>query len=306
MKILNNIFLIIAPFILLNILIKRLYIFRESPNILELSSYQLTLYVYITIILVCLFIINLLKKFNNNDMVFHNYIFIIYEKYYQALVKFESLIYSNILKYFGIDTRRFVSKFVNYIRASRILKKNMYFVINIPKIILAIIFIINVIEYNNFTYFYYFTPLLLIPLSLNYIIYRLKEEYQAGFNRIKDLVDIIDKSSRSDIKFVNNNSILLQTVALEVYILNRTKNIYDDNLVLVLSLKTFENVLRNQKIDVKATTVKYTRFVELLIETKTIINNINFMKTKYDFIINNICYLLYIIGWLYILIINFF
>lgn len=270
MKILNNIFLIIAPFILLNILINRLFIFKQTPDLLELSSYQITLYLYITITLSCLFIINVLKKFNiiNNDTIFHPYSVVIQNNYQEALVKIESIIYSAMLKYLKIDTRKFNSKFVNYIRTSVALKTNLYFVINIPKILLAIIFVLNVMVYNNFTYFYYSMPLLLVPLILNYILYRLRQEYQAGFNKIKDLVDIIDKSAKNDIRFLDNNNIVLQMVALDKYILKRAKNIYKDTLVLVLSLKTFESVSRNYQIDVKATTAKYTKFVELLIKLK--------------------------------------
>lgn len=310
-KLIKYIFIIIAPYLLLSLLYRRLFSYNKNIDINDITLNQLILYVYLCLIFFVLIIFTIYRRCNKNSKynIFTDWYLALSEQYYIALQTIENFIIEKILKKLNINPSKLLPKIVNNVKKYKINIKYIYLILIIPKIIVVIVFIIEIMLFNKLKYFYLVLCILLVPAIINYILYAIKEQYNKGLNRIKIYIDVLYKDSEDPKKVlteVKNNILVLLTFSLEDYINNKLLFKNQDKYILALSLYTFESVENAYKINVKTTLAKYSNYIDLLIDSKFVFYFVDQYRNHYDFYINLFCYVIYFIGWFYIVLHYFY
>lgn len=172
-----------------------------------------------------------------------------------------------------------------------------------PKIIIALVFLLDIFYYNKFFYFYWSLPLLLLNLLTQYFIYICFEDYNKFVTLAEEKLEIIDIKTPED-----KNMILMLSIKeylnniINIHLKNET-NPYEKKIGLTYQyFKTIpDELLKTKKINfiaVKDYYRSYLLFAEILHTLRWALNTFD---TKINPKVNLFVYSCYFVGWGYIL-----
>jgi hypothetical protein len=161
----------------------------------------------------------------------------------------------------------------------------------IPRIIIALIFSIDVILYNKFDLFYKTSCFLLLPLILIYIIYSFREFCIINVKQLESNICILELST--DI-YILPWSYIKQSILLE-------KNFNPSNYAVCLNDDFITRISNNNHVDIKETLLFYMNLLNMLSKFELFVYYLTYFKDIHFRMVDLCIYSLYLICWLYIL-----
>lgn len=303
----NIIYIFVGLFLIMLFLFFRLFYVRLPRNLYTNITFELlAMYLVITIIIIISLGFTVYKllieyeyiKSNNNSIVnryIQNNSLIKLVKTCINLCKHSLITLDNYIKFYIITKWLFIGLFFMNKITKHIKYENAPYLTLIfdfiPRILITILFSIDVFIYHKFDFFYKAMPMLLLPVIYQYICYTLKNICELNLQSAEDIFLIIDttnniklspieyvksyirkawdnpkliNSSFSEYSLLNNN--------LEAYTFGWTQNYIDKN-------QTKFNKMTNDEIT-QAFFVSYLQFNQLFVLTSIYLFNIELTKDK--------------------------
>lgn len=179
---------------------------------------------------------------------------------------------------------------------------HIYIICNIfPRVFVTLTFFFELFLFGKIRFFYLLLPLLLMPLMLTYIEYRLKDLYNKQSTKLDHILTIVDlMPNKYQINLCNY---------IELLVLNRLKvHTINFNFLITISKQHIKNQMKSydsSKIfNYEKALNHYLPMVDTLLTHYTIYYKYIQAKSNYR-LLDILIYLIYLICWLYILVVSF-
>jgi hypothetical protein len=264
---------------------------KELP--LNLNEFNFSIYFWITLTFFCLVIYTILSFFRKKRTQLN-----LASIFSESLINLDTFIKSS--SYLRRINDAYLYQFLFYL--SKIQNLNLYLVI-VPKIIVVIIFIVELFIFQQLKIFYLSIILLLLPLIFRYMIHTYEELYDSQCLLLDERLFLFCHEP------LNDDIDIHEFVDLTIKA-NLVKPTTKFNCTITLSEIYIAHVCKKNNTDPlfydrKNALIDFTNMVHNLCNHYKFIYKIKEQKKKYDPWINLIVYSLYFIGWFYILYVSF-
>jgi hypothetical protein len=260
--------------------------------------YEFSLFSYIVVLVICLTTIyTSIKEVvipNKNKETLLNSFFIFIQ---QQLISVDNMVkkHPRIKPYF----QKYFLILLNHLKAINLIK--LYFIMQIfPKIILIVVFMVEVFNFHYINYFYKIVSLGLLPLIFTYISFSLKEVYNHQTNFIDTKADLC--LSKPNNPFYR--SLLCKNLVEYLELAPDSPYQVVPRLDYLQAQRIRLNIPENMRLDIDAFDRNITGAITLCLSIKKILSLKETYALKFNSI-NLICRSLYGITTIYILFISF-
>lgn len=293
----NKLYILLGAFIVCYILFIRL-IWKRLPKELstDLPEYLMLFYLLIISMFIVLIIINIFHLFNKTIHP-NKGLKIISQFIQECLYTFDEYIKNKDYTYFSLGSllQSFCSVYVYCVNRNSF-KKHRYLLVLfdiLPKVIMASVFLFEIIFMHKINYFYKLSGLLLLPLVFNYVIYTLKDFCTRNLEIFDTILCITD---------INDNIVDMKDYCRQKCYFYLTRGNRGSTVFFARLSKTFINENVTKSYDEKATLYHFMEVLDVFIQVKEQLFVLYYIKERWLYInifINIIIYLLYIISWAY-------
>jgi hypothetical protein len=299
-KLINYIYIILGIIIVSFILWNRLMRIRLPKDIpMNLSIWSYILYIGLTLIFLWLILISIyhmVSKTKESISMFSS----ITKLYYNSLYALDNTL--TYIKTRTIDKYqiRFVQFCNKYIQNYTII----YLTFNMtPKIVVAVVFLIDTFYYNKISNFYKFLPLLLLPLLVRYLLYYYKNVFE------KECQDLNKRISIYCYDIMDNMTIEISLSSyIDDIVIKKKLGKKPLDCLITVSLLFIQKLFEEKGYDMQKHTFNhkkallvYHKIIDELIKIHTMQYLYTMPKTKYDSFVNLCMYTIYCFTWSYIL-----
>jgi len=173
-----------------------------------------------------------------------------------------------------------------------------------PKIIVVLIFLIDVFYFHKIFHFYKFLPLLFLPLMLRYFLYYYNNVFE------KECQDLDKRISIHCYDITDNN--MTTEISLSFYIkdivIKKKQNKKPLDCLITVSLRFIQKLFEEKGYDMQKHTFNHKKALIIyhkIINELLMIQSMQYLytleKTKYDPFVNLCIYTIYCFTWSYIL-----
>jgi hypothetical protein len=315
--------IVIITYLLYRYTIRRFLKFNTTSYILQSNSLKFLIIIDITLLLFLFSILVTLMALRQNETQnVHSFFLSLKKKisdisdqyFYQPLKDFDALIEHNLKIKFSINRAEYFKRILLHISLYTIIKYQqkkinfyllIYFLIKyFIRVIIIILFILDVFYFNKLHYLYFGLPFLILRLSLRYFIY-------ICFKYHELIISILDKYLLiyNVLEYGNPNNkedlIMIQVPeylnVIVPYLLKGDKNPFDEDINT--SLYYYDVQFPKERMIYPTSTIANNHYTQLLSDTEKIHlvqNQIKTLDKVYEHKLNLILHCCYFMGWLFI------
>lgn len=306
-KVINNAFTlkVLGLFLLLFLILNRLYIRLPKKLPLSLNFMKFILIFGLLLCFISFLILTIITISKPLNLAKNSLIIQIKEYFQMSLDTFDYNLKEFLREKFNLNYKNLNVFIINMLLKHSSKSVFIYFIFMLPKIILPIIFLIDVFHFSKLGIFYILSVLLILPMIYKYIYYNLHKFYCQQIEHIDRVLNITTITCEKDYVIFED----LGHLGSHFYIQEHTL----DNLNIRKNNINFDVRLKQTYIDSKLnnkTKVQIEFFYEMycknifptMFRTYEILYYYTIHQKNYDIFINILSFLSYIIGWSFILI----